>query len=398
MTKFLLLSDIHASDIDPSSSNAPSYVSSFNAAASAKKDPITDLERILNSPELKPDYILCAGDITNKSQPSGLSYAWNRLNSLADALGAELVATVGNHDLDSRFSSNRFDPRGYVMSLRPALPVADRTAFLEYWAEHFTVLRKEDCTLLVVNTASYHGGGADPKVELEHGRVSEVTNEAIAARLAELSLGHVNVALCHHHPIRAEPSDKEFVGLTRGGERLMSVLAATGAPWVLVHGHKHRPELFYGDGGGNAPVVLSCASFSAQVNADAQNKNPNQVHLLVCDRDDAAVTAYASAGQVLSWTWQDSVGWSPARGAHGLPHVSGFGFRGPPRSLVEAIEAQLDAHQASSMAWREMVQAVPALDRVLPMDFEQIESLASQRGINILRDRDEKRQQVGRQQ
>jgi hypothetical protein len=41
-------------------------------------------------------------------------YAWQRLHDLAEKSGAKLIATVGNHDVDSRYKSNAFDPRGYA--------------------------------------------------------------------------------------------------------------------------------------------------------------------------------------------------------------------------------------------------------------------------------------------
>ena len=126
MARFLILSDIHACDEDPASSHAPSYVSSFNSAATARLDPLSDLTRVFAEDASNPDYILCAGDITNRSSPSAFNYAWGRLHGLAADLGAQLIATVGNHDLDSRFQANKFDPRGYAMSLEPPLPVADR--------------------------------------------------------------------------------------------------------------------------------------------------------------------------------------------------------------------------------------------------------------------------------
>ena len=397
MRRFLLLSDIHACDVDPSSASAPSYVSSYNASGSAKHDPISDLKRIIDElDDERPDYILCAGDITNRSSPSSFNYAWSKLSNLAEQVGAELVATVGNHDLDSRYLANKFDPRGYAMSLSPSIPADDRQSFLEYWAQNFTILQRDGCRILVLNTAAFHGGGVNPTAEIEHGRISEITVQRIASELETSQTAEINILLCHHHPIRSEPSDTELEGLTKGGEKLIELLGQSDVSWIVVHGHKHVPDLFYGHGGSNSPVVLSCASFSAQVNADAQNKNPNQVHLLTCDPVSATAAGWASSGYVRSWTWQAGPGWSPAHGVHGLPHLAGFGFRGAVRQLVDDIEKVLDTRGIGSMSWADATGAIPALERLIPRDFDQLERVAASRQIQFLSLRSGAKAQVGR--
>ncbi len=398
MKTFLILSDIHASGVDPASPKAPSYVSSANSSVARRTDPISELESLCAREGIRPDYVLCAGDITDRSDPNALKYAWERLNQLADTLSAKLIATVGNHDLDSRYNSNKYDPRGYAMSLTPTIPLGSRSAYLEYWAENFTVFEGDGCNILVINTAAYHGGGKEALVEMEHGRISELTIQAIRARLKSLPHAPVNLTLCHHHPIGMEPTDTEYAGLTRGGEGLLEALEETDAPWVVVHGHKHRPELFYALGSGNSPVLLSAASFSFQVNADAQNKNPNQVHLLVCDPDGAAANELTSAGHVKSWTWQLGAGWKAAHGEHGLPHIAGFGFRGNARVLASDLETHLAQSESKILTWQAAKDAIPKLNFLSPKDFDRFERALTDLGLKILSDRDGSLAQVGRRQ
>jgi hypothetical protein len=76
----LVLSDIHATDVDPSTAGAPSYVSSFSAAATGRSDPIDELGVLVSSEGLTPNYLLCGGDITNRSASPSFSFAWNKLN------------------------------------------------------------------------------------------------------------------------------------------------------------------------------------------------------------------------------------------------------------------------------------------------------------------------------
>lgn len=396
MASFLILSDIHACDEDPASPQAPSYVSSFNSAATARLDPLSDLTRVFKD-ELKPDYVLCAGDITNRSNPTAFNYAWGRLQILARDLDAQLVATVGNHDLDSRFQANKFDPRGYAMSLMPTIPVAERIPFLEYWAQNFTILKFEDCNIVVLNTAAYHGIGNDIANEIEHGRISDVTLEKLEVELAALEYRGTNILLCHHHPIRGDLGDHDLVGLTRGGEKLVDLLGRASSPWIIVHGHKHHPDLFYGHGGGsNAPVLLGSASFSAQVNRDAQNKNPNQVHLLVTDPDGAAADGLTYAGSVFSWTWQAGVGWSKAQGTQGLPHTAGFGYKASVDALAQQIDAHLTAEARNHLSWKEAEATVRSIGRLVPTDFRSFREALRKLDLTILTDEDGEYAQIGR--
>jgi predicted phosphodiesterase len=397
MARFLILSDIHACEDDPASPQASSYVSSFNSAATARLDPLSDLARLIKDDALTPDYILCAGDITNRSSPTAFNYAWGRLHALADACAGRLIATVGNHDLDSRFIANKFDPRGYAMSLQPTIPVAERLAFLEFWAQNFTVLSFDDCNIAVLNTAAYHGIGKDIENEIEHGRISDVTLEKLEQELASVEARATNILLCHHHPIRGDVGDHDLIGVTRGGEKLIDMLGRASSPWIIVHGHKHVPDLFYGHGGGsNAPVVLGSASFSAQVNRDAQNKNPNQVHLLVTDPQGAIADGLTYAGSVLSWTWQAGVGWSKAKGAHGLPFMTGFGYKASTDVLAQKIDSLLQAGARNHLGWKEAQEAVASIGRLVPADFRSFREALRKLDLMILSDDEGEYAQIGR--
>lgn len=394
--RFLLLSDIHASSEDPSAWNAPSYVSSVSAAGAGGIEPIGDLLRLMSEQCISPDFVLCAGDITNRAQPGSLTYAWGRLHDLADKLNAKLVATVGNHDLDSRYKENKFDPKGYAMALKPSLPIDNREKYLEYWAENFTSIQSDDLNVVVLNTAAYHGQGAEAEKEMEFGRISEITIALLKDRLASLPEAKVNLLLCHHHPLKGDGGDSDTVGPTRGGEPLVEVLDDSNRPWIIVHGHKHVPDLFYGHGSGNAPVVMACASFSAQVNVDAQNKNPNQVHLLTCDPDAASSNGMVSAGSVQSWTWLPGVGWRPAQDQHGLPYSAGFGFRGDTKALVRSVDEHLRTTNKQRIEWAEATSTISALRHLPPKDFKRFQAQLQSAGLTILSDRDGQPAELGR--
>jgi hypothetical protein len=96
---------------------------------------------------------------------------------------------------------------------------------------------------------------------------------------------------------------------------------------------------------------------------------------------------WATAGYVQSWTWQDGVGWAPAFDAHGLPRYAGFGYRGHLPPLVDQLEAELTRLGRATLSWREAVDAVPALDRLTPEDFNKAKRLIENRGLEMLEKR-----------
>lgn len=385
---FLIVSDIHACDDDPSSSSTASYVSSMRGASYGHKDPFAELEQLVTAASLKPDYLLCPGDITNKSNSNAFTYAWQRLDNLAKKIGAKLVATVGNHDVDSRYTSNKLDPCGFAKTLEPSIPFADRQHYLEFWAENFTLIQEDGCNILAVNTAAFHGIGDDAKSELQHGRISEYTNLLIEEQLNNAQEVAVNIALCHHHAVKEAQGDLNLLGHTRGADRLVQILDASPKPWLIVHGHIHSSDIYNAPGGFNAPTILACASFSAQVNADAQNKHPNQVHYLVVEPSAAAGLSMQNAGTVRSWTWLPGVGWSPSKGKPGLGHLAGFGHRTNISTLCNQVETLISTSGSDYIQWHQALTGVPQLKYLLPIDFEKFEKHLSQMSISLLRDGD----------
>ena len=394
MKTFILLSDIHACNVDPEKWDAPSFVSSNNRKPNSRTDPIMGLDDFLEQEQIKPDYILCAGDITNRSEPTAFTYVWQKLHNLSDKHGAKLISTVGNHDLDSRFKENKFDPRGFAMSMTPKIPIDEREQYLEFWAENFTIIHGDDCNLIVLNTAAYHGYGKETETEVEHGRISDVTISKIEEALRAAPSANINILLCHHHPIK-DQGDSDLVGQTRGGEQLVEALENADSTWIIIHGHKHIPDLFYGHGGGNSPVVLGCASFSAQV-TDSNHSNPNQFHLLTCVGDVSGIDgSVSSAGTVKSWNWIPGAGWAKAAGLAGLPHEAGFGYRGNPKGLASKVEAYLQTLEEPRAKWSEVVAQVPQLSWLTPKDFAKLETALSSKNIAILRGRSSEYLQVG---
>ncbi len=385
--KILVISDIHASASDASAANAPSYVSSESSKGGPTADPFDNLVQLISALSIKPDLLLCAGDMTNRSAPAPFTYVWGKIVGTASKLDATVISTVGNHDLDSRLLANKNDPKGFAMGLKPLIPFDNRQNYLEFWAEHFTHIDTDDANIIVLNTAAYHGYGEGEKLkaELEHGRITDHTLEKIRAKLLNIPKRPINLLLCHHHPQKAEPNDVNSEGVTSGGDKLVQLLNDDiHNEWVIIHGHKHRPDVFYGNGGADATVIIGSASFSAQVNLDSQNKNPNQFHLIEFeDVGDGSIWA-PPKGKITSWTWVPGDGWRPSVGrSHGLPHVTGFGCRIGGQALAQTVIRHMNNPKLELLKWPQVKTLVPDVSHLIPDDFKKFASTLNSNGFQL---------------
>ncbi|HEX3423352.1 MAG TPA: metallophosphoesterase [Sphingomicrobium sp.] len=369
----LIISDIHAVTATDASAHASrSFVATRHSTGGLEADPFDQLVVKLQEEQIQIGLILCPGDLTDQAEPTGLSYVTSRLRALKSELGATGLAILpGNHDIDSRYRYDDADSRDRIMRLRPHLPFGDRQSFLEFWTENFSIREFEDVRVVALNSTAFHGGGKTPNLEMEHGRISAFTLDSLTERLGALPAGKINILICHHHPLRNNLIREVDYSEMSGGHALMQLLGSGAyGQWTVVHGHKHRPRLEYGPGGGSAALVLGAASFSFRVQRDALNNSPNQFHVLAYDDELATAIRSDHAGHVLSWNWILETGWTRASGELGLPHDAGFGSRSGPNVLAGDIATTVKT--MSFVRWDQLTARHPELLAKLPSDVEQI--------------------------
>src|SRR5439155_7955565 len=115
-----VVSDLHAYDrVD---GEPPSHFCTLDPEDQPGKHPLAGLEQLIVTQGLRADLLLCAGDIGDKANPGGVRSAWNWLVRLSQKFGASMLATPGNHDVDSRFIYNQYDAKGVLQSLSPPFP------------------------------------------------------------------------------------------------------------------------------------------------------------------------------------------------------------------------------------------------------------------------------------
>src|SRR5205823_184468 len=116
-----ILSDLHAYDRLKVSESPPSYLCINDPETELTQHPIGGLLNLIKGPpEISADILICCGDLCDKARPAGISYTWEKLHRLREELKADrLIATPGNHDVDSRFGYNDYDAKGFLQTLEP---------------------------------------------------------------------------------------------------------------------------------------------------------------------------------------------------------------------------------------------------------------------------------------
>lgn len=196
-----ILSDLHAFDGSQKHDSLPSFFDISKPESSGADNPIRDLKSLIRTGEgIHADYLVCCGDLGDKALPHATERAWKELQEIRTLLNAkQVVATVGNHDVDSRHQHNDHDAKGVLLDLLPGFPFADGDQNCHFWTHHFAAFRDHatDVRFVVLNSSAYHGEKAD---EYAHGRVSERTRRRLKAMLEREPKPPLNILICHHHP------------------------------------------------------------------------------------------------------------------------------------------------------------------------------------------------------
>lgn len=390
--RVLVFSDLHAVSRRPEKGAVPSLIEFSNTDRTSTRDPLVGLKSLLEQGIVaKPNLIICAGDIADKADAVATRSAWIEINDLATACGIrDVLATCGNHDLDSRHSGNSFDPKGFLRRLTPSFPMPkfQRSDMeqLRYWADNFSIVEGPSWRVLNINSCAYHGYGSEAKPELDHGRISDHTLNDIKDAIGKFEglNEKINICLLHHHLKEISSDTFKDKSKMEGAENLLATLAESKyGEWFVVHGHRYRAGI-YCAGGNTAPIVLSCASFSATLAGDEQNPSPNQFYMI--EFESRGNGRARVKGIVRSWNWTPSYGWleaSPKPG--GLPSRAGFGFRGDILDLADKVAEEVLMRKRIS--WDDLQVSYPDIKFLIPGDIDNFaQSLATMLDIYVSRD------------
>ncbi|MBF0333421.1 MAG: metallophosphoesterase [Alphaproteobacteria bacterium] len=365
-----VMSDLH---VHNSPASPPSHIGIADPEDHATRHPITGLKKLITDEKLTCDIVMCAGDATDKAEPACLKYAWQKLHDLKILLGAKhVIATAGNHDLDSRYNHNDFDAKGHLQALTPAFPGLSEIECDKYWARNYAICELPNVRILCLNSAAYHGSGKTQSEELERGRISANTLASIECALQSTSPAKISLLLCHHHLYRDNSvSDADYSEMD-GADRLIALLGSGRfGQWLVIHGHKHRPKLCYAAGSGSAPVIFGAGSLAAMLYPHLAAQARNQFHLVTMPYSIFDELGIELAGTIASWDWVPLRGWQKAGKDSGLPHAAGFGYRPSFIKDIRRIKEIVD-DRSLFVDWTVILSKMPELRYILPEDANRL--------------------------
>lgn len=382
IVRLAVMSDIHAASASRPHATGTHLVV---PPQSGRGNPLDDLQSLIQGGAVPSvDYLVCPGDITNQADADAFQWMWGKLRDVASSLGgATVMATCGNHDLDSRYlaDANVDDPdaKGALLSLKNRFPDLSEPEHNEYWAHNCVVLERSTPLphrFALLNTCAYHG--LEPN-ETKHGRVSGRTIRRLVSRLEGGSRVGLNVLVCHHHlaPLPSWDAGPDYQYVKKGTELLRELARLDIGPWLVVHGHRHWPDCIYAQGGSTSPVIFCSGSFGK-----SESQVVNQFHVLTVDLDPAAPRP---RGVIQTWFWSLSNGWQPSSvgaGQRALTYRSGFGYCGSIQELVSQVAAEVPA-DGSFLEWEQLVERIPSVQHLLPADFEILRGALKPQGVRI---------------
>lgn len=386
MTRIAIISDIHAYDSKTyNADNAPSHFD-VSADMTGFHCPIDSLLTLIEQsmPRLAADFLFCPGDLANRGCSTSLPVVWRRVQEVASALRAgQVVATSGNHDVDSRFVNTSYDPIEALKNLVPSFPVSDPNLCLHYWAEHYFLLDIGETRLVVLNSSAYHSNCIE---EVDHGRIAERTLRKLQGQLRASPDKRLNVLLCHHNPHVHSEFGLGEEDQIKGGQLLLDLIDAPDrGNWLVVHGHKHHPKLSYASGSSSSPVVFSAGSLASTLYPEIAGETGNQFHVI--DIDLTQHDKLGLVGTFASWDWHRGFGWLPAELNKGLPARGGFGYRVNTNVVADSVMALLSESPERFLSGEELYGSLPELRYLTPLDLRTlVTSLEGLSAIMTIRD------------
>lgn len=394
--RLAVVSDIHADQ----QAGGWTRVGSEPPIARIGQHPLADLADLVRDEQLEADYLVVPGDIANQANGIGLTYGWRKIHSIAADLGAEVVAAPGNHDLVTH--DDAADPRSRLKALLPTFPTGDTALDDHFWQHGWTLSEKPNHRILIVDSTidfPAYPTGVGPRsaawrrylAEIDRGGITEQVEEELGRHLATLD-EKLNVAILHHHPVEHQLRTflQDGYGPMRRGSELVDLLCRypRAGRWLVIHGHKHLPQLVNATSTtSNGPVVLCAASLGAKLWDPIDTVARNQFHLLNVQSDYSAAMP-GLTGEVISYTWGMGDGWhlSERRGS-GLPAEAGFGCMEDYRSVARLVEAAMDSGPRDFIRYSDLKNEVPQLPYLLPTDWAFLEDDLATRGLGFTRDR-----------
>lgn len=353
-----------------------SYLNTDLVRMPSKDHPVQSLLKLLTTEEhMTADYLLCPGDITNQVDVQGFITGWEFVKEIGEILRVEeqhIVATLGNHDVDSRYNICNDDVFKIAQSIGRNFPIADEGLTQEFWSKGYCFIENKDIRILVINSVKFHTN----KDSAVKGKMDEKQIEGIETYLENHQDNKVQIAVCHHHPIEHARWNLGTEDTIELGGHLLDKLNYFKFD-LLVHGHKHDPWLRYSQGNNDSLPIFSAGSFSATSNF-MFNSAKNTFHIIKLIKEGKN----KALGSIRTWEYLPSNGWRRAdSGDQFFPPNTGFGFQGKLDDLVKKSIEIIDSGNGSFLNWHSFKKQLKDVSYLTPDECVEFRNKLSEEGI-----------------
>ncbi len=362
--KIAIMSDMHVGTTEEDKENTWLTTS----APDNHTNPITTLEELIEEKKISANILLNCGDMSIKAEFSSQEYAWDKTNQLGEKINAKVMGTIGNHDVDSMCKNSDYDVKGGLQSLNPPFPGLDDSYGDKYWSRNYAIKIIENVRILNINSCAYHGVCSDKsdKKEFMHGRVSIQTIDSIKKELEkDQNKYDLNICFFHHH-IDALINCKQtgdYSAMIKGEELIEAISSSSKTNWLLIHGHKHCPNIQEKKTtDGMQHIIFSAGSFSSK--RPKIDTNIQQFYIIEAVKNSLEKNSLPISGQIKAWTYGYGEGWLESTQEAKICYGMGFGFTEDIRVLAKKIDKVYLSYDEKYCEWAEIMKKIPNLDYI----------------------------------
>lgn len=361
--KLAIISDLHCHGIDEyPERKAESYFLAGQPRFPSERNPLQSLLETIRRERITCDYLVVPGDISNNFSKIGLTTGWYGIKEVEKELKAKLiVATIGNHDIDSHSSSGLeiYEHTKYFAENFPSNRAEENDSF---WHNGFAVLDQPDARFTIINSCIDHYDSNSSR----KGSFPEHKINLLDKRLSSLPASEIHIAVLHHHPIPHQGTANEHNEQIPTGKSLVDVLTKHNCR-LIIHGHRHIPEVSKIESNGSSHV-FGAGSFS-KVLIEMGSITRNLFHIVVAESN-------LTRGWINSWEYNISAGWvRSTKNSSTLPFHCGFGIdKTHINTLITKLHEIFQQSDSEVVSAKIILEKVPELFYITPETILELSS------------------------
>lgn len=253
--------------------------------------------------EMKPQYILLAGDLTSIASPQEFVFCEKKILSIASTIGIDknnIICCMGNHDIDWKIaelynqhvsdddrtiecSKDRYQRIAAGSSRFCLESIKEAEAEKRGPAPYNGIFEAEDFIIVTLNS----GWRCGKNQGYSHGEITKEQLDWFENTLREYNKDdRKKLVLLHHHPFNYPyPVIGEDISQITEGAEFTEIVENYNVD-LVIHGHRHHPKTKTIMKSGRRPITYFCAG-SLAVNADHRYGGdiPNTVHFIDVDKN-----------------------------------------------------------------------------------------------------------------